>query len=124
MYLSTGTSMLVSRCAGISLDRFQRDKAKPYGATRKRNINMKEVREILEKNRVLKLGTLALCEDMAALGNNYAHGHGLKPRDDALKALEWMHSFIDNETNLMRDYVIVDGMLTRKHADGQTGHPL
>ena len=49
---------------------------------------------------------------MAELRNKYAHG--LNPREDALKAIEWMHSFIDNETNLMRDYVIVNGILSRK----------
>jgi len=51
---------------------------------------------------------------MADMRNEYAHGHGLKPKEDALKALQWMHSFIDNETNLMRDYVIVNGVLNRK----------
>jgi len=45
--------------------------------------------------------------------NKYAHGHGLKPKEDALKALIWMHSFIDKETNLLRDYVIIDGVLNR-----------
>jgi len=47
------------------------------------------------------------------LRNDYAHGDGPKPKGDALKALAWMHSFIDNETNLMRDYVIVNGVLSR-----------
>ncbi len=102
----------VAMC-GISFERFQRDKAKPYGATRKHKIW--EVREMLHKNSVLSLGTLALCKDMAKLRNDYAHGHGLKPEEDAIKALTWMHSFIDNETNLMRDYVIVNGILSRKH---------
>ena len=105
----------VTMC-GISFERFQRDKAKPYGATRKHN--MREVRDMLEKKRVLKSGTLTLCKSMADLRNEYAHGHGLKPKEDALKALQWMHSFIDNETNLMRDYVIVDGVLRRKHTEG------
>ena len=100
----------VAMC-GISLERFQRDKAKAYGAARKDN--MREVRDLLKKNRVLKPGTLTLCEEMAKLRNDYTHGHGLKPKEDALKALEWMHCFIDSETNLMRDYVIVDGVLTR-----------
>jgi len=102
----------VAMC-GISLERFQRDKAKPYGATRKHKIW--EVRNMLQKNRILKSGTLTLCKNMADLRNEYAHGHGLKPKEDALKALTWMHSFIDKETNLMRDYIIVDGVLTRKH---------
>jgi hypothetical protein len=104
----------VAMC-GISFERFQRDKAKPYGATR--NHDMREVRDVLEKNRVLKSGTLTLCEKMANLRNKYVHGYGLKPKEDALKALKWMHRFIDNETNLMRDYVIVDGVLIRKHSE-------
>jgi hypothetical protein len=41
----------------------------------------------------------------------------LKPKEDALTALNWMHRFIDNETNLMRDYVIVNGVLSRKRAE-------
>ena len=101
----------VAMC-GISFERFQRDKAEPYGATRKHK--MPRVRKILQENRVLKVETLALCKKMAKLRNDYAHGDGLKPKEDALKALQWMHSFIDNETNLMRDYVIVDGVLNRK----------
>ena len=105
----------VAMC-GISLERFQRDKAKPYGATRKHKIW--QVREMLQKNGVLKSGTLTLCNRMANLRNKYAHGHGLKPKEDALKALTWMHSFIDNETNLMRDYIIVDGVLSRKRTAG------
>jgi len=103
----------VAMC-GISFERFQRDKAKPYAATRKHS--MREVRDILEKNKGLKSGTFTLCEEMANLRNDYAHGHGLKPKEDALKALEWMHRFIDNETNLMRDYVIVDGVLIRRRS--------
>jgi hypothetical protein len=102
----------VAMC-GISFERFQRDKAKPYGAMRKHK--MPRVRKILQENNVLKVETLALCEKMAKLRNEYAHGDGLNPKEDALKALTWMHSFIDNETNLMRDYVIVNGVLSRKH---------
>jgi len=102
----------VAMC-GISFERFQRDKAKPYGAKRKQKIW--QVRSMLKRNSVLSAGTLTLCEDMADLRNAYAHGHGLKPKEDALKALKWMHSFIHKETNLMRDYDIVDGVLSRKH---------
>jgi len=103
----------VAMC-GISFERFQRDKAEPYGAILKDK--MSRVRSILKKNRLLLPKTLSLCKSMAELRNKYAHGHGLNPKEDALKSLEWMHSFIDNETNLMRDYVIVDGILNRKHA--------
>ncbi len=102
----------VAMC-GISFERFQRDKANPYGATRKHK--MPRVRKILQENKVLKVKTLELCKKMAKLRNDYAHGHGLKPKEDALKALTWMHSFINKETNLMRDYVIVNGVLSRKH---------
>lgn len=101
----------VAMC-GISFERFQRDKAAPYGATRKHR--MWEVRCILEDNKALSPGSFCLCKKMADLRNDYAHGHGLNPKKDALKSLEWMRSFIDNETNLMRDYVIVDGILHRK----------
>jgi len=73
---------------------------------------------MLQKNRALSSGTLTLCKSMADLRNEYAHGDGLKPKEDALNALTWMHSFIDNETNLMRDYVIVDGVLSRKRTAG------
>ena len=105
----------VAMC-GISFERFQRDKAKPCGTTRKHN--MFEVRSMLQNNRVLSPETLILCKNMADLRNDYVHGHGLKPKEDALKALTWMHSFIDNKTNLMRDYVIVDGVLSRKRTAG------
>jgi len=98
----------VAMC-GISLERFQRDKAKPYGATRKHSIS--QVWGILKKN---KVETLTVCKKMASLRNDYAHGHGLQPKEDALAALKWMHNFIDNETNLMRDYVIANGILSRK----------
>ncbi|MFC1974713.1 hypothetical protein ACFLVA_01720 [Chloroflexota bacterium] len=100
----------VAMC-GISFERFQRDKAAPYGATQKHK--MYQVRCMLQKNKVLLPGTLDLCKKMADLRNDYAHGHGLNPKEDALRALAWMHSFIDKETNLMRDYVIVDGILHR-----------
>jgi len=103
----------VAMC-GISFERFQRDKAAPYGITRKHT--MKQVRSILRKNKILLPETLDLCKKMADLRNDYAHGNGLKPKEDALKALAWVHSFINKETNLMRDYVIVDGVLHRKHA--------
>ena len=102
----------VAMC-GISFERFQRDKATPYGATREHK--MWQVRHILEGMKALLPETFCLCKKMADLRNDYAHGHGLNPNLDALKSLGWMHSFIDNETNLMRDYVIVDGMLHRKH---------
>ena len=102
----------VAMC-GISFERFQRDKAKPHGATHKHK--MLQVRKILQENSILSPKTLVLCQKMADLRNKYAHGHGPNPKEDALKALQWMHSFIDNETNLMRDYVIVNGVLIRKH---------
>lgn len=100
----------VAMC-GISLERFQRDKAKPYGATRKHKIH--QIRRMLKEKSSIKDETLKHCEKMAKLRNNYAHGDGLKPKEDALKALSWMHSFIDNETNLMRNYRIVNGILHR-----------
>jgi hypothetical protein len=105
----------VAMC-GISFERFQRDKAAPHGA--KRKDEMPQVRRILEKNSVFKVETLALCERMAKLRNTYAHGNGLKPNEDALKSLTWMHTFIDNETSLMRDYIVVDGILSRKRTAG------
>ncbi len=104
----------VAMC-GISFERFQRDKAKPYGGDREPKLQ--RVRGILIKNKVLKPETFALCKRMAFLRNEYAHGHGLKPKEDALKALEWMRSFVDNETNLMRDYVIVNGALSQRCAE-------
>jgi hypothetical protein len=100
----------VAMC-GISFERFQRDKARPYGATRRHK--MHQVRRILKENSILKDETLELCEKMAKLRNDYAHGDGLEPKEDALKALSWMHSFIDNETTLMRNYIVVDGILHR-----------
>lgn len=100
----------VAMC-GISFEKFQRDKAAPYGATRKDK--MWKVRSMLEKNKVLSAKTFSLCKDMADLRDDYAHGYGLNPKEDALKSLTWTHSFIDNETNLMRDYIIVDGILNR-----------
>jgi hypothetical protein len=100
----------VAMC-GISLERFQRDKAMPFGAARKK---IEEVRRILQKNKVLLPETLDLCKKMAKLRDKYAHGHGSNPKEDALKSLGWVHSFIDKETNLMRDYVIVDGVLNRR----------
>jgi len=103
----------VAMCA-ISFERFQRDKAEPHGAMQKDK--MSRIRDILKKNRVLSSKTLSLCKSMAELRNKYAHGYGLNPKEDALRSLEWMYSFIDNETNLMRDYVIVDGMLSRRPA--------
>ena len=105
----------VAMC-GISFERFQRDKAEPHGATQKDK--MSRVRSILKKNRVLSPKTISLCKSMAKLRNKYAHGHGLNPKEDALRSLEWMHSFIDNETNLMRDYVIVDGILIHRPTTG------
>jgi hypothetical protein len=101
----------VAMC-GISFERFQRDKAEPYGATQEHK--MWQVRSILLKNRALLPGTFSLCQSMADLRNIYAHGHGLNPKEDALRSLTWIHSFIDNETNLTRDYVIVNGILSRK----------
>jgi hypothetical protein len=99
----------VAMC-GISFERFQRDQAKAYGAKQKQK--MWQVRDILQKNNVFSSESFTFCEDMADLRNEYAHGHGQNPKGDALKALMWMHSFIDNETNLMRDYVIENGVLT------------
>jgi len=104
----------VAMC-GISLERFQRDKATPYGATRKK---IEEVRRILQKNKVLLPETLDLCKKMAKLRDKYAHGHGSNPEEDALKSLGWLHAFTDKETSLMRDYAIVDGILNRKRAAG------
>lgn len=101
----------VAMC-GISFERFQRDKAKLYGATKKDKIW--QVRAMLEKNHVFLAQTFTLCKNMAVLRNVYAHGQGLKPKEDALKAIQWMHAFIDNETNLMKDYEIIDGVLNRK----------
>ncbi|KKM65736.1 hypothetical protein LCGC14_1488300 [marine sediment metagenome] len=101
----------VAMC-GISFERFQRDKAKPYGATRKHK--MWEVRKLLQSNNVLNAKTVALCERMADLRNDYAHGHGHSPKKDALRALTWMHRFIRNETDLMRHYKIVEGILHRR----------
>jgi hypothetical protein len=98
----------VAMC-GISLERFQRDRAVSYGATRKHK--MRQVRSMLQED--LLSETLELCEEMANLRNDYAHGHGLNPKEDALKSLKWMHSFIDNETSLMRNYEIIDGTLHR-----------
>jgi hypothetical protein len=97
----------VAMC-GISLERFQRDKA---GA--KQDDKMWKVRSMLQKNKTLLPETFNLCKSMADLRDEYAHGYGLNPKEDARKALTWMHSFINKETNLMRDYVIVDGILNR-----------
>lgn len=56
----------VAMC-GISLERFQRDKAAPFGVARK---DIKEVRRALQKNQVLSPETFSLCEKMAKLRDN------------------------------------------------------
>jgi len=104
----------VAMC-GISLERFQRDKAARFRVGQKK---LEEVRRRLQINQVLLPKTLGLCENMAKLRDKYAHGRGSNPKEDALKALVWMHSFIENETSLMRDYVIVNGTLSRIPATG------
>lgn len=48
----------VAMC-GIAFERFQRDKARPYGATSKHKMN--QVRKILKENSTLKVETLELC---------------------------------------------------------------
>jgi len=101
----------VAMC-GISFERFQRDKAKPHGGTDKHKIW--EIRKLLKDKNILSSITLKLCKNMATMRNTYAHGHGLDPNGDASNALKWMHSFIERETDLMRDYVVVDGILNRK----------
>jgi hypothetical protein len=101
----------VAMC-GISFERFQRDKAAPYGATKEDK--MWKVTNILAVKKALLPETFKLCNNMKDLRDKYAHGHGMNPEQDSLKSLAWMHSFIDNETSLMRDYVIVGGILTRK----------
>jgi hypothetical protein len=105
----------VAMC-GISFERFQRDKAAPFGA--KDHHKMPKVRAILTQNKVLTPGSLALCEMMASLRNQYAHGHGQQFEADAVKALGWMHSLIEDETTLMRDYEVIDGVLHRKGGKG------
>jgi len=105
----------VAMC-GISFERFQRDKAKPFGVNKKHK--MWEVREILKKNNVLSKRGFNLCKKMADLRNKYAHGSGRKAKEDALKSLDWIHSFIKKETDLMRIYIIVDGMLQKNNKNG------
>lgn len=105
----------VAMC-GISFERFQRDKAAPFGA--KDQHKMPKIRAILMQNKVLTPGSLALCEKMATLRNQYAHGHGQQFEADAVKALEWMHRLIEDETTLMRDYEIIGGVLHRKGGKG------
>jgi hypothetical protein len=101
----------VAMC-GISVERFQRDKAKPYGAAW--DHKMHEVRHLLKTNNVLRQQSLVICRDMADLRNVYAHGDGAQPDKDALKALGWVHRLVDNETTLMRDYEVVAGTLHRR----------
>jgi hypothetical protein len=97
---------------GVSLEKFQRDKAKAYGPTR--NLKMPEIQERLGTRNAVRPQTLDLCRSMAKLRNEYAHGEGSHPETDAAKAIGWVYSFVDVETNLMRGYVIADGMLVRK----------
>jgi len=101
----------VAMC-GISLERFQRDKATSYGAGAKDKIW--QIRKLLCTNQALQPETIVLCEKMATMRNNYAHGHGLTPREDAVQALRWLHQFISRETDLMQDYTVIEGVLHRK----------
>ena len=101
----------VAMC-GISFERFQRDKAEPYGGRPEHKLD--RIRETLSRNNVLSPLALTLCRKMAQLRNEYAHGDGRKPEDDARNALTWMHEFIDDATSLTRHYVVVDGILIRK----------
>jgi hypothetical protein len=100
----------VAMC-GIAMERFQFDKATPHGATRKHKMDY--IRSLLEKHTVLKTTSLTLCKNMANLRNDYAHGHGVNPADDARKALDMVQEFIRVETDLMRKYRVINGKLHR-----------
>lgn len=100
----------VAMC-GIAMERFQFDKASPYGANRKHK--MYQIQRILKEKNVLKPESLTLCEKMAELRNDYAHGHGMRPQEDAVEALRMMQRFIEGETSLMRRYHVVNGKLRR-----------
>lgn len=101
----------VAMC-GIAMERFQFDKAKPYGASRKDS--GKTIRHLLKKNKVLKCRSLILVRHLADLRNDYAHGHGTNPPEDAIKALAMVQKFIRLETDLMRKYHVVNGKFHRK----------
>lgn len=101
----------VAMC-GITFERLQRDGAKPYHP--KKNARMNQIRAVLGRRKVYKKASLKLCKDMACLRNDYAHGRGRNPKQDAPKAVGWLRRLIDNETNLMRNYEIQDGTLCRK----------
>lgn len=106
----------VAMC-GIAMERFQYDKAKPHGATRKHK--MYEVRNLLEEKRILKATSLDLCQEMADLRNDYAHGYGANPPEDAIKALAMVQQFIKLETDVMRKYYVIGGKLYRNPSVGR-----
>ncbi len=109
----------VAMC-GITFERFQRDKARPYGA--KSRAQMPEIREILSRVKVLEKESLQFCKDMATMRNAYAHGRGQNPKRDALKALTWLHKLIEKETSLMRNYQIRHGALFRTSDQSSAKH--
>jgi hypothetical protein len=48
-------------------------------------------------------------EDLISLRNQYAHARGKKPQQDALEAIDKLHSLVEGTVSILKDYEIIDG---------------
>ncbi len=80
-------------------------------------VDVSSLVRFLKESGVFNAETSKAADALLQLRNTYAHARGKSPQEDALKAIEQLHRFVDNTMSVLKDNEIRDGKLVPKNAN-------
>jgi hypothetical protein len=70
----------------------------------------------LKEAGLLNAEALKAAESLGQLRNQYAHARGQSPQPDALKAISFLHTIVEDTVSVFKEFEIKDGIFVRKTA--------
>lgn len=91
----------VSRPQDKAFDQFER-------------VDVSSIVRFLKESQLLSGEAAKAADDLGQLRNSYAHARGKEPESDAIKAIKYLHTLVEDTVSVFKNFEIKDGAFVKK----------
>ncbi len=77
-------------------------------------VDVNGIVRFLKESELLCSEAAKAADDLGQLRNSYAHARGKKPKDDAIKAIKFLHTLVEDTVSVFKQFEIKDGAFVKK----------
>ena len=77
-------------------------------------VDVNSIVKFLKESRLLCGEAAKAADDLGQLRNSYAHARGKAPEADAIKAIKYLHTLVEDTVSVFKNFEIKDGVFVKK----------